>query len=104
MEGESVKGTVFKLNVHMEPIDGFHLADVDWEAEVENPTFRRKHTIKKSESFKVDDDNAIIVVDSSLLGAGLYDLTLTAWIPDQHCEGGRRKERATVSTGVRIIA
>lgn len=38
----SVKGTVFKLNVNMDPIDNNHMEDVDWEAkeEIESYDYR----------------------------------------------------------------
>lgn len=35
MADDSIKGTEFKLNVRMEPIDGkYHLSNIDWEVEL----------------------------------------------------------------------
>lgn len=100
----STVGTKFKLNVTMEPVDGkYHLSNVDWEAEVYTK-IGRSQIINKDNARRVDDDNYIIVVDSAIGGAGLYYLTLTAYIPDSDCEGGLRKEVATVSTMVKIDA
>lgn len=100
----SVKGTIFKLNVHMEPIDGFHMSEVDWEVDVySSNSFGKKQTTLKKDAYKVDDDNYIIVIDSGVLGTGLYNITFTAWIPDGHCNDGKRIERVNVCTGVSII-
>lgn len=103
MNQNSAKGTIFKLNVSMEPIDDYHLADVDWKVEAFTRNGGRVQTIRKSDSRKVDEDNYVITVDSSIGGAGTYYLTLTAEIPDTDCPEGIRPERVTISTGVTIV-
>lgn len=100
----SVKGTEFKLNVNMTPIDGHHMADVGWEAMVFTETSYRSITISKNDAIKVDEDNYIIKVDSAVCGAGRYFVTLTAYIPDQDFEDGLRTEKRTMFTGVTIDA
>ena len=59
-------------------------------------------TIKKIDAAKVDDDNYIIKVDSSVCGAGRYYVTLTAYIPDSDFIDGFRTEKRTMFTGVTI--
>lgn len=99
----SVIGTTFKLNVHMEPMDGHHMSEVDWVIEVHcSNLLAKSFTVPKDKAKMVDDDNYIIVIDTNILGAGLYSLTFTAWIPDTHCDGGLRTEIINVCTGVRI--
>jgi hypothetical protein len=100
----SVKGTGFKVNVNMTPINNFHMSDVEWECLVFTETSQKNITIKKSEAIKVDQDNYILKIDSSILGAGMYYITLTAYIPDSDFEGGMRTERRTVYSGVKIDA
>lgn len=103
MGSESVKGTIFKLIVHMEPLDSYHLEDVEWEAEVFVEGGLGKHiTVKKKEAVKADEDNYIITVDSDICGAGEYSLILTAYFPDADCPNGIRVERASCRTGVKI--
>ena len=93
-----MKGTEFKVNINMTPIDGFHMADVGWEAMVFT------ETSQKDEAIKVDEDNYIIKVDSAILGAGKYYVTLTAYIPDADFDDGLRTERRTMFIGVKIDA
>lgn len=100
---DSVKGTIFKLNVHMNPIGGHHLADVEWEAEVYAiGGFGKRIIVRKEDALKIDEDNYLIVVDSSIGGAGHYHLTLTAYINDADCPNGIRVERGACDTGVVI--
>lgn len=104
MEGHSAKGTEFKLNINMTPVDGQNMASVDWEALVFTETGHKSVTIKKADAIRVDDDNYIIRVDSSVCGAGKYYVTLTAYIPDSDFPDGFRTEKKTVFTGVTITA
>lgn len=100
---ESIKGTIFKLNVHMNPVDNFHLADVEWEAEVfAAGGIGKRIKVIKEDAVKVDEDNYIISVDSAVGGAGEYSLILTAYIPDADCPNGIRVERASCRTRVKI--
>lgn len=98
----SVLGTRFKLNVHMPPTDGAHLSNVDWTATVFVKSGYKKLEISKQDAIYIDDDNYVIRVDSSLVGAGDYYLTLTANIPDPDFDDGIRVERKTIPTGVHI--
>lgn len=103
MIGEnSVIGTMFKVNLNMTPIDGHTLASVDWEAKVFTESTYKSVTIRKSEARKIDDDNYIILIDSSILGAGKYYITLTAYLPDGDYANGVRIEKRTAFTGVTI--
>ena len=104
MENESVKGTIFKLNVHMKPIDNYHLEDVEWEAEVyAEGGFGKRIKFKKEEAVKVDEDNYKVVVDSAIGGAGEYKLILTSYIPDADCPNGIRVERKRCKVDVTIV-
>lgn len=98
----SVKGTKFKLNINMTPVDGFSLEDVEWNAEVFSENGLARLTVEKKDATKVDKDNYIIKVDSAVCGAGRYYVTLTAYIPDPDFADGLRTERRTGFTGVTI--
>lgn len=104
MNDNSVKGTKFKLNINMTPIDGYNLASVNWDVMVFTETGHRSITISKDEATKVDDDNYIVKVDSAICGAGKYYVTLTAYIPDSDFNDGVRLERRTAFSGVTIDA
>lgn len=97
-------GTRFKVNLHMDKIDGQSLESLEWEAVVfvESDATGKTIIIPKDRARKVDADNYIIPVDSSKLGAGRYWITLVAHIPDADFEDGIRTERKKVFTGVTI--
>lgn len=102
-EGNSVVGTKFKLNINMEPIGDYHLADLEWEARV-FATGIRSATISKSAARMVDKDNYIIPVDSREIGPGGYYVTLYVRVPDGDFPDGVRTEVKTMPTGVTIDA
>lgn len=91
----SSRGTEFKLNICMPPVDGHTLSEVDFTVDVFTEHGGRELTIHKSEAIKVDENNYIICVDSSITGAGKYLARLTAYIPDPHFSKGYRREIKT---------
>lgn len=94
-------GTELKINVHVEPIDGFHMSDYDFACRFYIYT-NRYVELKKSEMIKVDEDNYIACIDSSTLGAGAIMMRITAQIPDADFPDGLRTEIEKVPTGVNI--
>ena len=100
----SVKGTEFKVNINMIPLDNRHMEEVEWECLVFTETSHKTITINKREAIKVDRDNYIIRIDSNVCGAGDYYVTLTAYIPDEQFASGFRTEKRTMFTGVTIDA
>lgn len=98
----SVKGTKFKLNINMSPIDGYHLADVEWNALIFTEQGLKSLAVDKKEAIYIDDDNYVVCVDTSLVGAGEYYVTLTAYIPDTDFDDGIRPEKRTRYTRVTI--
>ena len=101
----SALGTEFKINVHVEPIDGMHMSDYDFEAALFVFT-NRKVVFQKSSMKKVDDDNYIVIVDSVnalKLGRGAVNMEFTAYIPDGDFNDGLRTEKSVVCTGVTIV-
>lgn len=100
----SVKGTEFKVNINMTPIDNRHMSDIEWECLVFTETSHKTLTINKREAIKVDRDNYIIRIDSNVCGAGKYYVTLTAYVPDEDFIDGIRTERRTMFTGITIDA
>lgn len=99
----SDRGTEFKLNIHLDPIEDYHMSDLDWNVVVSTFSLDgTRQTFEKEQATKVDDDNYTIIVDSASGGAGAYWLTFTAFIPDADAPSGIRKEIVTVFTGVMI--
>lgn len=94
-------GTEFKINVHVEPIDGLHMSDYDFTCRFHIYT-NRNVEISKSEMIRVDDDNYIACIDSSKLGVGTIMMRIIAQIPDADFPDGLRTEIETISTGLVI--
>lgn len=94
-------GTEFKINVHVEPIDGFRMSDYDFACRFYIYT-NRYVELKKDEMIRVDDDNYIACIDSGMLGVGPVRMRITARILDADFPDGLRTEVETVNTGMII--
>ena len=101
----SALGTEFKLNVHLEPLDGFHMSDYDFEVALYVYT-NRKVVFQKSKLKKVDDDNYLLMVetaDALRIGRGRINAEITAYIPDSDFSDGLRTEKLVLCTDVTSI-
>lgn len=84
-----------KLNVHLDPIEGFHMVDYDFECDVfvfENRVVKKQ----KADLKKEDDDNYVITLNDAemkKIGQGRICALVTAQIPDADFEDGFRTER-----------
>lgn len=94
-------GTELKINVHVEPIDGFHMSGYDFTCRFYIYA-NRYVELGKSEMIRMDDDNYIACIDSSKLGTGNIMMRIMAYIPDADFSDGFRTEVETVDTMVII--
>jgi hypothetical protein len=100
----SALGTEFKLNIHLEPIEGLRMFDYDFNAEIYTNTDRRV-VIPKSKMRMSDEDNYICMVESSdaiRIGRGLVMVDVVAYIPDDDFYDGLRTEKITLCSNVTI--
>ena len=95
-------GTELKLNIHVEPIGDITMDDYDFEVEVWC-SLKRISTIFKKDAIRVDENNYIVCVDSSLLGHGIVKTKVTAYIPDGDFEDDLRTEVVYYNTNIEII-
>lgn len=94
-------GSEFKLNVNMEPIDGYHMKDVDFFC-----TFKscgRAVNLTKSEMIEVNDDNYLAPLYSSDLGIGTLSVRYEADIPDDAFDDGYRHIKIDIPTKISIV-
>lgn len=101
----SALGTEFKLNVHLEPLDGLHMSDYNFEVALYVYT-NRKVVFQKSKLKKVDDDNYMLMVetaDALRIGRGRINAEITAYIPDNDFSDGLRTEKLVLCTDVTAI-
>ena len=91
----SALGTEFTLNIHLEPIDGYHMEDYDFECEF-FVLASKSVVIKKKDMQKVDKDNykAVLEKENALkIGKGQIKAMVTAYIPDTNYSNDVRQEK-----------
>lgn len=95
-------GTKFKLNVHMDPVDGVHLGDdeVDFTC-----SFYAKEevTLTKAQMIEIDENNYVAPLDSAALGLGTVGFILEVDIPDADFNDGLRHEVVPIETKYKIV-
>ncbi len=92
-------GTIYKLNMHIEGLPST-MDDVEFSCKFW--TFKESVTIQKNEMIRIDENNYVAVIDSSLIGRGTIHVQTTVLIPDTDCDGGIRIEIYTEKTDIRI--
>lgn len=94
-------GTEFKINVHVEPIDGLHMNDYDFTCRFYVYTDRFVE-FKKKDMIMVNQDNYIACINSEEIGSGNIKMQITALIPDVDFPNGLRTEKETLYIGIKI--
>lgn len=95
----------FKLNLHLDPIDGLHMSGYDFDCAL-YVYANRKVVIPKTRMKKVDDDNYLVIVeqvDAMKIGRGKINAEITAYIPDSDFSDGLRTEKLVLCTDVTAI-
>lgn len=95
-------GTEFKINVHVEPIDGLHMDDYGFTCRFYVMYTGKYVEVAKEQMIRIDPDNYMAVVDSRRLGKGSVTLRITALIPDPDFPDLLRTEVEAVPTGITI--
>ena len=98
-------GTTMKINVSAELGNNNHLGDACVGIECVfycSDEKKKSQTVTKDEMIKVDDDNYIAIVYTSLLGEGYIKMKLTVTIPDMDFPEGVRVEVVRVDTGIPV--
>lgn len=96
-----IKGSEFKINISMDPVDGSSMSDVIFKC-----TFicgDKKLTVDKEDMIPVDDNNYVVPLNSQKLGVGTITIKYEVDIPDDDFDDGYRHEIAIVNTGISII-
>lgn len=98
-------GTDFKVNVHMDNIDGYSMDDVDFVC-VFYTNSKKKVTIPKDDMIPIRDSNYVSYVaplESKDLGQGVLKIVYEADIPDNDFDDGLRHEVVPITTGIKIV-
>lgn len=94
----------YKLNVHVEPIAGFHMDELNIKC-ILYVYPNKAVEVDKDAMVKVDEDNYVIPLTAELVkrvGRGQLKVKVIAEIPDSDFPDGCRTEIAEVCTDVAI--
>lgn len=98
-------GTDFKVNVHMDNIDGYSMDDVDFTC-VFYTNSKKKVVLLKDDMIPIRDGNYVSYVaplESKDLGQGVLKIVYGADIPDNDFDDGLRHEVVPITTGIKIV-
>ena len=95
-------GTEVKLNIALEPLDSYSMADYDFECEFYCYSSKRV-VLAKDAMLPKDKNNYIAVLNTRDVGTGALKCKITAFIPDTDCDDGLRTEVLVIDTGIQIV-
>lgn len=85
-----------KININIEPIDGLHMDDYDFECAF-YVSENRKVTVPKSKMIKVDENNYLALITSDMrraMGKGDLNVRIIVRLPDDDFDDGYRTDVA----------
>ena len=100
MMEDIIYGSQVVLNLHIDPVDGVSAKDYDFEVVV---CAKRDVSFGKSHLVEVDDDNYIILLDSTECGLGEVSVRVEAMLPDGRWPNEVRKEITVIPTGLNVV-
>lgn len=90
--------------MRMEPNNGYHLADLDFQILIfTDKSYGKTQTILKKDCQKESEDSYLYYPDTELVGRGKYFATLTVQIPDPASPKGYRNQSVTMEVKELII-
>lgn len=95
-------GSELKLNIHIDEMDGMTMDDYDFIVNIYCAA-NRSQTVKKDEAIRVDNNNYIVLVDTSKTGLGSLICKVTAYLPDGDFPDEVRKEIVIEDTGIKVV-
>lgn len=95
-------GTELKLNLNIDPINGFTMEDYDFLIDVYCQS-SKVATITKTQAIKVDKNNYLICVNTENIGTGNLKCKVTAYVPDEDFPDSTRTEVSVIDTGITIV-
>lgn len=99
---EVCQGTELKMNIHLEPIDGYTMDAYNFSC-VAYCSVSKKIIAKKSDCKRIDSSNYMMIVDTNLLSTGDLNILVLADIPDSDMSDMIRTEPIVIDTQIRII-
>ena len=103
MSNKVFLGSELKLNINIEPIDNISMDDYDFTVDVYCSS-QETITITKNEAIRIDENNYIVLVDTTKLGTGTIKCKINAYIPDEDFPiDFKRTEVVCINTNIKIV-
>ena len=90
-----------KLNISIDPIGTTTMDDYDFSVEAFTSEVRVV-TFSKQQMHRVDSNNYIVIVDTTLVGPGRLMVRVIAHVPDTDMDAGTRREIEVIDTEINI--
>lgn len=100
-ETKQIVGTEYKVLLHIEPVDGVHMEDMEFEC-MFYTRIQEPFVVKKSEMIRVDADSYIALVNTEGMSAGTLRNRMTVDIPDRDFSDDYRRELLDMVTEIKI--
>lgn len=94
-------GTELKINFGMTAMGDIHLSTCPFTLYVYTLP-NKGYEITKDECIKIDDDNYLVLVDTSKTGAGTIKFKVTIDLPDADFNDLHRREVVLIDTGEQV--
>lgn len=101
MEYRPIVGTELKILSEIEPVDGVHMADMEFSCQFYTSE-ERPLIVTKEQMIKDSDDGYIALVDTAGMEPGTLRNRMTFDIPDKDFADGYRREIVDVPVGAKL--
>lgn len=100
-ENRLIVGTEFKVMINIEPFDGVHMEEMEFECAFYT-RINEPLVVRKSEMIKIDADNYIALVNTEDMNPGTLRNRMIVDIPDRDFADGYRREIVDMVTDMKV--
>ena len=109
--GKVISGTEIKLNIDVEPMGDYTLADYNFDVYLVGGGFKKTvltfskkgHEISKGLTLAEDGKSCIVTFNTADIGQGAVTAQIKAYIPDVAFEDRVRTEIIELNTGIDVV-
>lgn len=102
MKHISYLGSEEEINISLDPIDGYAMADYDFTIEVYCSSLK-KQIFTKEQATKIDDNNYTVIVETIKIGVGDVKIRVVGRIPNISYPGRYRDVVTYLDPNMRIV-
>ncbi|MBQ1227474.1 MAG: hypothetical protein IIX79_05240 [Alistipes sp.] len=95
-------GSELKLNIHIDPLGEITMDSYDFVVTLYTSTSRTLKVLK-TQAVRIDENNYVVLVDTTKVGAGKLKCRVEAQVPDGDFPDQLRTEIVVLETGIVIV-